>query len=598
MFQEVFALPSTESMIGQSFLACVAPQCRDEIVERSRRRAAGLPMVPEFETTALRLDGTQFPIHVTAAVVELPDGRATLFFVTDLSQRKRADEEIALLKRAIDVHVDAAFWMDTEGRITYANEAACKGLGFEPGELIGKPVVEVSPKLTAERLKDVWGALRREGFVKVESTHRRKDGSELPVEVLSSYVRFGGKEYACGFARDLTERKAAEQQRASLEAQLHHAQKMESIGRLAGGVAHDFNNMLSVILGNTELALGAVDPSDPLHADLVEIHRAAHRSADLTRQLLAFARKQTVVPKVLDLNVTLGGMLSMLRRLIGEDVELVWRPGGNLWPVKLDPSQIDQVLANLCVNARDAIAGVGRVTIETGNAVLDDAYCASRPGYMAGEYVRLAVSDDGCGMNEATLSQLFEPFFTTKTVGQGTGLGLATVYGIVRQNAGFIDVQSQPGMGTAFTIYLPRHLVESGHAGTPPAGELASLGHETILLVEDDPAVLRMSTRILTGQGYRVLGAGSPAEAVRIAEERAAQIHLLMTDVVMPEMNGRDLATKVLAKGPHIKCLFVSGYTADVIAHHGVLDEDVSFLHKPFSARALAVKVREVLGRG
>jgi CheY-like chemotaxis protein len=288
-------------------------------------------------------------------------------------------------------------------------------------------------------------------------------------------------------------------------------------------------------------------------------------------------------------------MLTMLERLIGEDIDLTWRPSEDLWPVEVDPSQIDQILANLCVNARDAIAGVGKVTIETANGTFDAAYCAKHAGFMPGEYVRLGVSDDGCGMEKETLAQLFEPFFTTKRVGEGTGLGLATVYGIVKQNNGFTSVYSEPDKGTTVTIYLPRHAAKAGQTRKESPSSPAGRGQETILLAEDEPAILKLTTRMLEHQGYTVLAASTPGEAIRLAREHAGEIPLLITDVVMPEMNGRDLAKNLLSLYPHLKRLFMSGYTADVIAHHGVLDASVNFIQKPFSKQDLAAKVREVL---
>jgi len=298
---------------------------------------------------------------------------------------------------------------------------------------------------------------------------------------------------------------------------------------------------------------------------------------------------------VLDLNTTVESMLKMLRRLIGEDINLAWLPGAKLKPIKMDPSQIDQIMANLCVNARDAIAGVGRVTIETGNVSFDEAYCADHAGFVAGDFVRVAVSDDGCGMNQETLGKLFEPFFTTKAVGEGTGLGLATVYGIVKQNNGFINVYSEPGQGTTFKIYLPVHEGEACAIGAAtPEETLASPG-ETILVVEDEVAILNLSKAMLERLGYTVLIASSPGEAVRLAEEHASEIHLLITDVVMPEMNGRELADRIHARYPDIKALFMSGYTANVIAHRGILDQGVQFIHKPFSKQDLGLKVREAL---
>jgi CheY-like chemotaxis protein len=370
---------------------------------------------------------------------------------------------------------------------------------------------------------------------------------------------------------------------------------MEAVGRLAGGVAHDFNNMLGIILGHTEMVLDQLEPTDPLSADLREIRKAAERSANLTRQLLAFARKQTVAPKVLDLNEAVQGMLNMLRRLIGEDIDLSWLPGADVWPVKVDPSQIDQILANLCVNARDAIADVGKLTIETENVAFDEAYCARHGGFVPGKYVLLAVSDNGSGMDEETQNRLFEPFFTTKELGKGTGLGLATVYGIVKQNNGFINVYSEPCHGTSFKIYIPRHAGQPVEDRKASTAEIPKGRGETVLLVEDEPAILNMTTKMLERQGYTVLAASAPGEALRLAEEHSGEIHLLMTDVVMPEMNGRDLAQNLFSLHPNLKALFMSGYTANVIAHHGVLDEGVDFIQKPFSVKTLAEKVREVL---
>jgi len=394
---------------------------------------------------------------------------------------------------------------------------------------------------------------------------------------------------------DISGRKLAEEKSETLQAQLSQAQKMESVGRLAGGVAHDFNNMLGVILGNVELVLDRIGPDDPLHADLEEIRKAAQRSADFTRQLLAFARKQTIAPKVLDLNDTVEGMLNMLRRIIGEDIALDWNPRQGLWPVKMDPGQIDQLLVNICVNARDAIAGVGKITVETRNTALDEEYCARQAGFEPGEYVMLIVNDDGCGMDSKTLLLLFEPFFTTKETGKGTGLGLATVYGIVKQNNGIINVYSEPGQGTTFNIYLPRYAPQTESLPKQAPVQTVSGGLETILLVEDEPAILKMTAIMLERQGYTVLAARSPDEAIRLAREHAGPIDVLLTDVIMPEMNGSDLAKIISSICPNVKRLFMSGYTADIIAHHGVLDQGEHFIQKPFSLRVLGGKLREVL---
>ena len=370
---------------------------------------------------------------------------------------------------------------------------------------------------------------------------------------------------------------------------------MESVGQLAGGVAHDFNNMLEVILGHAELAMEQTSPGEPLHDSLKEIEEAGRRSAGLVRQLLAFARKQVVAPEVLDLNDSISATLKMLRRLIGEDIALAWMPGGGLWPVKIDPSQVNQILTNLCVNSRDAISGTGKVTIETQNAVIEEAYCADHPGSVCGQYVMIAVSDDGCGMNEDVQEHLFEPFFTTKSEGKGTGLGLATIYGIVKQNEGFVNVYSEPDKGTTFKVYLPRFVGKAVEveASSPT---IAPPGHgETVLLVEDDPAILKLGTKMLERLSYTVLTANTATEAIRLAKEHAGKIDLLITDVVMPDMNGRELAGNLFSLYPNIKRMFMSGYTANVIAHHGVLEEGVQFIQKPFGMKDLAVKVRETL---
>ena len=399
-----------------------------------------------------------------------------------------------------------------------------------------------------------------------------------------------------GTHQDITERKRAEVERMRLESDLQQAQKMESVGRLAGGVAHDFNNILTVILGHVQMAIDQVEPSQEIYGDLTEIQKAAERSADLTRQLLAFARKQNIVPKVLDLSRMMEGLGPMLRRLIGESISLVWQPNGELWPVQLDPSQVDQILVNLCANARDSISGVGKIEIQLENVRFDEAYCADHAGFLAGEYIRLRVRDNGRGMDQETLGHIFEPFFTTKGIGEGTGLGLATIYGIVKQNKGFIHVQSKPGEGTEFHLYLPRYAGEEestlAQGGAVPA---VMKGSETVLLVEDEVTILDMTAKMIRQMGYAVLTASHPDEALRIAREQSGKIHLLITDVVMPEMNGRDLAENLTRLQPAVKRLFMSGYTADVIAHNGMLHTGVNFIQKPFSSQDLSRKIREVL---
>ena len=487
--------------------------------------------------------------------------------------------------------------VDLDGRLLDVNSTACRLLGYTRDELLTMAAADLDPQFDGQRFATAMAAIPARESVTFEAQRRRKDGSVFPVEVKASSVQIGGAPRVLSLVRDITERKNAETEHRRLQTQLNQVQKMESVGRLSGGVAHDFNNMLGVILGHTEIAIDQVDPAQPLRASLDEIHKAAKRSTDLTRQLLAFARKQTVTPRVIDLNETVAGTLSMLRRLIGEDIRLTWHPGAGLWPVKIDPSQLDQILANLCVNARDAIAGVGTITIATRNDAFDDDRSAGVPGMVFGDYVVVEVADDGCGMDVETLDHIFEPFFTTKGVGQGTGLGLASVYGAVKQNGGSVDVRSTPGSGTTFTIYLPRTSDTAKFSDAEHAAGPAVRGHETILLVEDEPSILNLTTMVLTRQGYNVLAASTPGEAIRLADEHAGRIHLLMTDVVMPEMSGRTLTKQLLSARPDVKCLFMSGYTADVIAHRGVMDAGVSFLQKPFSIAAVAAKVRETLDR-
>ena len=397
-------------------------------------------------------------------------------------------------------------------------------------------------------------------------------------------------------ARAFEEHKQNEKKREQLQEQLNQAQKMESVGRLAGGIAHDFNNKIAIINGYAEMAINMIAPSSPLRETIEAIHTAGNQSADIVRQLLAFARKQTIKPMELDLNDSLSGMVKMLQRLIGENISLTWSPGNNLWPVKIDPSQLDQIMVNLAANARDAISDVGKLTIETKNVVLDEEYCRTHPECMPGQYVMLAVSDNGCGMEKDVQDHLFEPFFTTKEIGRGTGLGLSTVYGIARQNKGFINVYSEPGKGTTFTIYLPRHDIQEAPTGNIGGGrEQLSTSSGCILLVEDEAAILQMAKIMLEKLGYTVLTAARPELAIKVAEEYDGKIDLLMTDVIMPEMNGKDLALRLLAGNPHLKILFMSGYTADVIAHHGILEEGVKFIQKPFLMKDMAAKVREAI---
>jgi PAS domain S-box-containing protein len=561
--------------------------------------------VRNFETNFRRKDGEIRAVELSAGLMDFDGETHLLAIVKDVEESKKAQEVLRLSEltyREIFNTVNDTIWIHDIETFEFldVNNMVEEMFGYPVREALNLTLEAISSGVPPFIQDTAAEFLRRAaaGEPQLFEWHtRHKDGHLFWTEVSLKRATIAGKECILAIERDINERKLAEADQKRLQDQLLQAQKMESVGRLAGGVAHDFNNMLSVILGHAELALMRCAPSEAIHARLEGIKESALRSADLVRQLLAFARRQTIAPKVLDVNDTVSGLLKMLLRLIGEDIDLVWMPGSGLWAVKIDPSQIDQILANLCVNARDAIAGVGKVTIETENTSFDDAYCAVHPDFVSGEYVMLAVSDDGCGMSQEDLEHIFEPFFTTKELGIGTGLGLSTLYGIVKQNDGFINVYSEPGKGTTFKVYLPRFMGEAtGQTAESTPETPRGLG-ELVLLVEDEAVILSVGREMLEQLGYKVLTAETPTEALHQARQHAAEIQLLITDVVMPEMNGRDLAKSINDIKPGLKCLFTSGYTANVIAHHGVLEEGVQFIQKPFSLHDLASKVRETLER-
>ncbi len=512
----------------------------------------------------------------------------------DLAERKLVQERLRESDARFAAAFDNAPMMMTlsrldDGRYLSANRRFLEVSGFTAGEAMGRTSVELG-WITAEERAKLVTALREGGRVQgLELRVRTKAGKDRLVRFWGELLSVGGERCLLSIAQDVTEERA-------MERQLAQAQRLESVGRLAGGVAHDFNNMLAVIIGHADMLLRREAPGEAIREDLEEIADAARRAAVVTRQLLAFARKQTVEPRVLDLNETVEGTLKMLRRLIGEDIDLSWSPAPSLRPVRLDPSQVDQVLANLCVNARDAIAGVGRVTIRTANVDPEPAFHDAHPQLAPGPCVRLTVTDDGAGIRPEVLPLIFEPFFTTKESGRGTGLGLATVYGIVKQNGGAIEVESTPGVGTAFHLYLPAVEGAPGEAVRPaaePAGAVG--GHETVLVVEDEPAVLKLCCDLLASLGYQVIPACGPAEAIRQAGRNAGRLQLLLTDVVMPDMSGRDLATMLVLGHPGLKVLFMSGYTGEAVSRHGLAGRDGVFVQKPFTREELAAKVREAL---
>lgn len=582
---------SLEDVKGKPVLQLIAPKYRTAFKNLHREVMKGKSVCLEFEIIGLRGTHRWVETHAVPFRDEWNKIVALLSITRDITDRKIAEAERERLLTAIEQAGESILITDTAGCIQYVNPAFERLTGYTREEVIGQsPRILNSGKHDKTFYRELWETISAGKVWQGRIVNKRKDGSLYISEQTISpvYDPDGRIINYVAVERDITEQ-------LRLEEQLQQAQRMESVGRLAGGVAHDFNNMLTAILGYANLALMKLDPSHPLRPFCEQVREAGQRAANLTQQLLAFARKQTVAPQVLDLNETISTSLKMLRRLIGEDIDLDWIPGTHLWSVKMDPAQVDQILTNLCVNARDAISGVGKIIIETENVVLDEAYCATHRGFVPGEYVQLVVSDTGSGMDKQIVEKIFEPFFTTKEPGKGTGLGLATVYGIVKQNNGFINVYSEPGKGTTFKIYLPKCSRK-----TPKNQEEKQVsipkGHgETILLVEDEESILSLGRTMLEGLGYKVLTAASPLEAIRLAKSHAGEIRLLITDVIMPEMNGRELSEKLQTLQPHIKCLYMSGYTANAISHRGVLAEGVHFIQKPFSLENLAFKVREVL---
>jgi len=588
--------PTAERMLGWSakeamgqFLPSVPVENREEF-SRFRALIRSGKTLNGIDVRRQKRDGTPIDYSIYAYPLHDTQGRISgnIAVLVDITERKRAEEALRKLSQAVEQSPVSIVITDVTGKIEFVNITFTHITGYTHEEVIGQNIRILHSETPDEDYSRLWKTISSGGVWRGEFHNRKKSGELFWEHAIIAPIRNAENiiSHYVAVKEDITELK-------KLEEQLRHSQKMEAIGQLAGGVAHDFNNMLGVIIGYAELAMEKAALDDSLCKDIEEIRTAAFRSAEITRQLLAFARKQTIVPKVINLNDSIANMLKLLRRLIGEDIELAWLPGENLWQIKMDQSQIDQILVNLCVNARDAIAGVGKITIETQKANFD-AYCTEQKGLSPGEYVILIVSDNGCGMDKQTLDKLFEPFFTTKGIGKGTGLGLATVYGIVKQNAGFINVYSEVGRGSTFKIYLPRYTAIPTEEPTPMLDLTDLRGHETILVVEDEPLHLRMVKLMLEGYGYHVFAASTPKEALDIAKDYSS-IRLLLSDVIMPEMNGRDLAKAISFLYPNIICLFMSGYTDNVIAHHGLLDQGINFIQKPFSKQELAAKIRELL---
>ena len=509
----------------------------------------------------------------------------------DITVRKQAEGKLVLQSTALNAAANAMVITDRAGMITWINPAFTALTGYGAEEAVGRNPRELVKSGVHDRTfyKHMWDTILAGGVWHGEMTNRRKDGKRYVEDLTITPVRDarGESTHFIGIKRDLTEQRR-------LEAEFLQAQKMETVGLLAGGIAHDFNNLLTVINGTADLAWTKLREDDPLRADLRHIHQAGRRAAELTHQLVAFSRKQILNPGILNLSTLVADLWSMIQRLIGEDIELLVVPATGLGSVRADPGQIEQVVLNLVVNARDAMPGGGTLTIETRDVELDEVFAAGHPSVHPGRHVLLAVRDTGVGMDEATRLRVFEPFFTTKDSAKGTGLGLSTVYGIVKQSGGTIWVDSERGRGTTFTIYLPR--VEEVADTHQPARTLTMVpGTETILLVEDEQEVLSLAMEFLQSAGYTVLAAGNGEDALRLVDRHEGPVHLVLTDVVMPRMSGRELATRIAAARPEIKILYTSGYTDDTILRHGVLDRATHFIGKPYTAAELTQKVREVL---
>jgi two-component system cell cycle sensor histidine kinase/response regulator CckA len=507
-----------------------------------------------------------------------------------LSHFKNSEKLVlALLESASQ----AVISIDQTGRIVLANHRAEEMFGYTREELLGGRIEMLLPDSkrgshVRDRDRYFDSPHTRPMGIGMDLAGRRRDGTEFPVEVSLSHVEMEDGRYAIAFVSDISQRK-------HLEDQLMHAQKMEAVGRLAGGVAHDFNNMLTVISGYNRMILDELSTLDPLRGYAEEILKAADRAGALTQQLLAFSRRQVMQPRVISVNNVIAQTEKMLRRLIGEDVELLFGLAVDAGNIKADPGHVEQAIVNLAVNARDAMPLGGRLNIETANVHLDENYARTHMGVTPGDFVMIAVSDNGTGMDAETRRRIFEPFFTTKEKGKGTGLGLATVYGIVKQTGGDIWVYSEPQRGTTFKLYFPRVREEAADAAAAEPAQ-ASDAHETILVVEDEKAVRDLTMRMLQRLGYKLLAASSGAEAIEISRAHTGPIHLLLTDVVMPNMSGRQLADALEPSRPDMKVLYLSGYTENTVIHHGVLDANVEFLPKPFSREILAKKLREILG--
>ncbi|OFW59950.1 MAG: hypothetical protein A2133_05250 [Actinobacteria bacterium RBG_16_64_13] len=585
-------------LLGKTVADITATEDVQPSLEGSRALYSGERSSLTIEKRYRRKDGGLIWGHLSASLVRGDDGQpfGSVAMVQDITSRKQVEESLRLAEFSVDHAGLAIFWSDPQGRFLSVNDYLCRRLGYSREELLGMTVAEVDP-VAPKPWRDHWLELREKGSITFESLMRTRSGEEFPIEGTGNYVEFAGKEYNFGFAVDISERKKAQEALRESEELFRQSHKMEAIGQLAGGIAHDFNNLLTAIIGYSDLVLTSGDSDiESLRSDVREIKAAAGRASDLTRQILAFSRRQALQPEVVSLNDVVSGTERLLGRTLGETIELVTLLRPDLGLVEVDRSQFEQVLMNLVVNARDAMPGGGRLTIETANVELDEKSCRAYMGTDPGPYVLLAVSDTGTGMDEDTRSRAFEPFFTTKEPGRGTGLGLSTVYGIVKQSCGSVYVHSELGRGTTLRVYLPRVDQPKKRRATALRASDSVVGNETILLVEDEAAVRELSTRVLTRLGYHVVAAANGDDAIVILENEDHPYDMLLTDVVLPgTMQGNEVARAARLLNPDLPVLYMSGYTRDAIVHAGRLDEGVNYLEKPFTPDRLAQRVREVL---
>ncbi|MDP3220468.1 MAG: PAS domain S-box protein [Deltaproteobacteria bacterium] len=588
---------TADAMRGRTALELISPEAHAHFQQALHHLQGGAAQ--QLEVPFARADGTTvWALLEVSPYLDAGRFSGALVMAMDITARKLAEASLRVSESRFRGLWDSGLIMvtisDLAGRLREVNALGLRMLGYTRDELTAGGISwgELTPpewREADERAKEQLAAV---GVAPPwEKELVRKDGTRVPI--LAGAAMLQGAE-VIAIALDLTERKRAEATLQHTGEQLRHAQKMEAVGRLAGGIAHDFNNVLSVILGFSDLALSDLSPGDALREDLEEIRSAGQRAADLTRQLLMFSRQQVIEPRVLDLNDMLAGTEKMLRRVVGEDIELVVVPAPSLGRVRVDPSSIEQVVMNLVVNARDAMPTGGRLVIATANVVLDEAYAGAHHGLRPGPYVRLTVTDTGAGMDEATQARIFEPFFTTKEKGKGTGLGLSTVFGIVQQGDGSIAVESEPGRGATFRVYLPRVDHDVDLRRLPIAPGLRH-GHETVLLVEDEDQVRAVARSILRRHGYEVIECSNAGEALIYCERHSGVIHLLLTDVVMPQMSGPELARRLTQARPGMRVLCMSGYTDDSVIRHGVLAAELAFIQKPLTPETLTQRVREVL---